>query len=389
MKILITDCQLRSSVALIRYFGKQGFFIIAADKDRISTGFYSKYTREKFVYPDITKSEKCFIEQLSAFVKKENVDIVFPISNESILAIAKHRNHFDKSVSIPIADYDTLIQAVNKARTFRKAEELEIPIPKTYYPIRYSELEQIDNFPVILKPTISSGSRGLTICNNKSELKNSFYKNISLNGDLIVQEYIPINEDNGGEYCWYAIYDWNGECKGYGCYKTIRSYPIGTGPSTVQESVEIEKVNEISFKLMKGFNRKGLVQIDYRIDARDEIPKLIEINGRSWAPLTHSMQAGLNVPRIWLDLALKKPIPKQPPIKLHVKTRWLLPADILWFLSSKKNKKNIKEFFQFKNINFDLLQKADLKPIFGFFLASITYLFNKDKRQLIIRNNRR
>ena len=33
------------------------------------------------------------------------------------------------------------------------------------------------------------------------------------------------------------------------------------------------------------------------------------------------------------------------------------------------------------------IEKDDLKPIFGFFLASLSYLFNKEKRQLIFRDS--
>ena len=387
MKILITDSQVRSAVALIRYFGKRVFYIIAADSDKISTGFFSKYTNKKFIYPDVLKSEDDFINEFSDFVNKEKVDIIFPISNEIILAIAKYRNKFDDSIKIPIADYSTLIKGTDKSLTFKEAEKIKIPIPHTYYLNDISDINKIQDFPVILKPTLSCGSRGLTLCKNSAELIKN-YENLSDQfPGFIAQEYIPVNENTGGEFCWYGFFDWDSECKGYGCYKTVRSYPIGNGPSTVQESFEIEQINEVSIKLLKHLKWQGIVQIDYRIDSRDNIPKLIEINGRTWAPLAHSFHAGLDVAGLWLDLALGNRVFKQPLIKTGVKTRWLLPADILWFLSAPKTLNNIKEFFTFSGYNFDLIQKDDLKPVFGFFLASLSYLFNKEKRQLIFRES--
>jgi len=387
MKILITDSQVRSAVALIRYFGKRDYYIIAADSDKISTGFYSKYTKKKFIYPYIIRSEENFITKFSDFVNTEKIDIIFPISNESVLAIAKHKNKFISSVKIPIADYDTLIKGTDKAITFKEAEKIKVPIPDTYYLNDISDINKIQDFPVILKPTISCGSRGLTLCKNGDALVNN-YKHLTTHfSGLIAQEYIPVDDNVGGEFCWYGVFDWESECKGYGCYKTVRSYPIGSGPSTVQESVEIERINEISIRLLKHLKWQGLAQVDYRIDLRDNIPKLIEINGRSWAPLAHSLHAGFDVAKMWLELALGGFVAKHPLIKTGVKTRWLLPADILWFLSAPKTINNINDFFTLSGYNFDLIQKDDLKPVFGFFLASLSYLFNKEKRQLIFRDS--
>ena len=130
---------------------------------------------------------------------------------------------------------------------------------------------------------------------------------------------------------------------------------------------------------------QGLAQIDFRVDARDNIPKLMEINPRLWASVQHSINIGLDVPKIWVDLALSRPIPEQPLIKTGVKSRWLLPADILWFISAPKTIENIKNFFNFRNSSYELLDMDDWKPILGFFIASLDYLFHKEKRKMIIR----
>jgi len=387
MNVLVTDCQLRNAVTIIRSLGKRGLTVFAGDSDRISTGFFSKYVSKRVVYPDIGEYETQFIEQLLSFIKKERIDIVFPISNEAVLTLAKHRSLFGEKVRIPITDYDTLEKASDKALTFRLAEKLGISMPRTFYPEALSDLDEVDCFPVILKPRLSSGSRGLALCHNLIELRKNYQERSEKYRGMIVQEYIPVDGYGSGEFCWYGVYDWDSVCKGYGCFKPLRSYPIRLGPSTVQESVEVEQINEISFKLLDYIRWKGLVQIDLRIDVRDRVPKLIEINARCWAPLRHSIKVGLDVPSLWLNLALGKSISKQPLIKTGIRTRWLLPGDILWFLSAKKDYKNIKEFFSFKGANYDLIEKSDMKPVFGFFLASFMYLFNKEKRQMIIRKN--
>ncbi len=385
MKILITDTQNRNAVALIRAFGKMGLTIYAGDCERISTGFFSRFVSGRTVYPDPIRNENRFLEHLLAFIQKEKIEIVFPIVEKTILAIAKNKYRFDRQTKLPIADYKTLLKAADKAYTFKIAHKIGIPIPKTYFPENVSDLGSINHFPVILKPRFSSGSRGLTFCKNKSELMNAFHANILKYNGVIVQEYIPTADQENCEFDWYGIYDWNSILKSHGCFRRLRTYPINSGPSTFKESVEHRQINEIAKKILDYLNWQGLVQLDFRIDSRDNIPKLMEINPRTWASIEHSIRIGMDVPRMWLNLALGNPIPKGPPIRTGIKSRWLLPGDILWFLSAKKNLNNIKAFFSFRGVDYELINKGDIKPIFGFLLAAFMYFIRKDKRHLIIR----
>ncbi len=385
MKVLVTDSQIRSALALTRSLGRRGNLVITSDSEKISTSFFSKYTAKKFVYPDVVKDELGFVKSIKRLAEKEKIDVIFPIGGETTLALAKYRDLFNGRIKIPVTDYSRLLKAANKAETFKIAEKIGIPIPKTYQIKSFEDLNRINFFPVILKPLSGSGSRGIALCKNRDELENN-YKTSSMNySGFIVQDYIPVTDISNSEFCWYGIFDWDSELVGYGCYKNIRTYPSGSGPSTLQESVENEKINLLAIKLLKHLKWQGLAQIDFRVDARDNEPKLLEINHRMWAPLQHSISSGLDVPGIWLNLALGKSVPKQPPIKVGIRTRWLLPGDILWFLSNPKNYKNIKDFFSFKDCDYEIIKKYDLKPVIGFLLASFTYIFDRKKRQMIIR----
>ncbi len=386
MKILITDSQTRGAVALIRYFGKLNEYVVAADGDKISTGFFSKFTSKKLVYPDPRFDENGFIQCLLEFVKQEKIDIIFPLADETTTALAKNISLFKNLVKIPITDYKRIMQASDKSLTCKLAEKIGVPTPKTFYPETIADIEKVELFPVILKPKFSSGSRGIISCKDKTELLNKV-KNISSNiSDYIIQEFIPTKGKGNNEYHWYGIYDWQSNPLGYGCFLNIRSYPLNSGPPTFKASVNSEKINSLALKILKKMKWQGPAQLDFRIDSRDDTPKLLEINPRCWSSLPHSMEAGLDVPGTWYKLANNYPVQTQPPIKEGVESRWLLPGDILWFLSAPKTLQNIKDFFSFKNIHFELIDKNDLKPIIGFFLASISYLFNKEKRDFIFRD---
>ena len=65
--------------------------------------------------------------------------------------------------------------------------------------------------------------------------------------------------------------------------------------------------------------------------------------------------------------------------KIGVKSRWLLPGDMLWFMYSKKNWKNTKEFFKFGGYHYDIVSWDDPMPSFAFFMIAVSYLFSKKK----------
>lgn len=385
MKILVTDAQVRNSVAVVRALGKKGHEVYTCDADKIATGFFSKYVKKYFVHPDNIKFQDEYIQSVKDFVTRENIEVILPIRDESTFVISKNREKLGNQIKIPIPDFSKIQKASDKAFTFKIAEEIGIPIPKTYFPEKLEDLEKVETFPVVLKPTFSSGSRGISFCQNLIELKYEFASKIDKFNKFIVQDYIPISDKENSEFDWYCIYDWNSKMKAHGCFRRIRSYPLNSGPSTLKESVENEEINKYAAKILDHLKWQGLAQLDFRVDSRDNVPKLMEINPRAWASMEHSIRIGMDVPGLWLNLALGNPIANQAPIRTGVKSRWLLPGDILWFLSAPKTWKNFKSFFTFKGADYELLQKGDLKPVLGFFLASIFYLFNKNKREQIIR----
>ena len=74
-----------------------------------------------------------------------------------------------------------------------------------------------------------------------------------------------------------------------------------------------------------------------------------------------------------------------------IRCRWILPGDILWFFSTKKTLKNIKEFLKFrekdKNIqlHYDVFSKDDPLPVLGFFLAALRYSLSKKMWGFVVR----
>ncbi len=376
--ILVTDGQKRQTLTIVRSLGKKGLKVIVGDSDKISTSFFSKYTHKKFIYPDPKKNERAFIEKILQITKENEIELIIPVTDKCLIPIVKNQNLFPGQLYCN--NYEKIMIARDKAQMLKFAPTIDIPRPKTYFLEETPDLNQI-NYPVVIKPRLSSGSRGIKKCNSQEDL-NKFLPQIKRDyGEVIIQELIP---QEGEEIGYYALLDEKSNIKAYTIQKRLRSYPISGGPSTYRETVKHDQIKELSEKILKNLNWRGVAMVEWKIDPRGNTPKLMEVNPRFWGSLALSVLAGVDFPFLLYQLQQNQQIPAQN-YQIGVRCRWLLPGDILWFLSSKKNFANIKQFFFCKSNGDDMIDKSDLKPVFGFLLAATFYLFDKEKRKYIIR----
>lgn len=93
-----------------------------------------------------------------------------------------------------------------------------------------------------------------------------------------------------------------GEQRAIFTHKRLREYPISGGPSTLRESIRYPEIEEYALDLLTALNWHGVAMVEFRVDARDGKPKLIEINPGFWTGLPLAIYAGV-------DFSLSDPLP--------------------------------------------------------------------------------
>jgi len=222
----------------------------------------------------------------------------------------------------------------------------------------------ISKYPVVVKASRRHGV-GIAICKNKSDLKKNYIEMSSKFGRCFVQEYIP----NGGEYGVYTIFNFNSEPIALTVHKRIRTLYSYGGVSTFRETLKNEKLVKIAFKLLKKIKWSGAAMVEFRIDNRNKLPKLIEINPRFWGSLQLSILAGIDFPYTLYKLILNKDIEPKLNFKEGVKCRWAI-GDICGFFNSQ-NKLNFFIDFLKPNINYDILSLRDPAPFFNSVISQL------------------
>lgn len=383
VNVFVTDAQMRSSLAVIRSLGKQGLNVTAGEETKFTTGFFSKYCNHHVVYPSPKKHKTEFIDYMLNKIKNNKYDVIMPVADACLLPLIEHEDEISKYSKLALPPRQIFMKAYDKGNTLRIAIENGIPCPKTYFINSLNELENIKNkleYPLIIKPCISSGSRGVELCKSEDELANKFAKIFAEYGKLLIQEFIPYGEEIGV----YVLCNFNSEPRAVTVQKRIRSYPISGGPSTFRKTIKNDEAVRIAFNLLKIMGWVGVAMVEFRVDPRDNVPKLMEVNPRFWGSLQLSILAGVDFPYLLFKMLKEGDVEPRINYKQDIECRWLLPGDILWFLSAPNKLKNLPKFLKF-NMNDDILSLGDPGPTFGFMLATARYLFDRDMWKFVLR----
>jgi predicted ATP-grasp superfamily ATP-dependent carboligase len=270
--------------------------------------------------------------------------------------LSKYKDIFSNYTQIPPPHFEVFYKAFDKKKLLELAIGKKIACPITYFSNEITEIiDEINHYPVVVKPTKRHGIK-IAICNSQNDLLMKYETMAKNYGTCIVQEYIP----NGGEFGVYTIFNKKSIPIALTVQKRLRcKYNYG-GISTLRKTTNNNKIVEIAFDLLKHIKWSGAAMVEFRIDPRDNTPKLMEINPRFWGSLNLSILAGINFPYILYQLTMREDILPNLNFKEDVLCRWLI-LETLNFLKEPDKLKRLPDLLRIDIAN-DIISIRDPKP---------------------------
>jgi len=382
-KVLVTNASDRAALAVIRSLGRRGVDVIAAESFGFSTGALSKYCGHRILCPPPERDRSTFIKWLLHFVKRENLDLLIPVNDFTALPISEYKEDFEKYVKVATPKYEVAMRAFDKIQTFRIATEQGIPTPKTYVVEGQESIKRLGkelSYPIVIKPRMK-----VNWVNERAIVQKITLRNYAYNETDLIDKYreISVSMQNSGIKDGLPFLQ---ECirgdafgaealmsrqspRALFAHKRLREYPITGGASTLRESVRAERIVELGVQLLKSMEWTGVAMVEFKVDKKDNQPKLIEVNGRMWGSLALAINAGVDFPYLLYRVMAKEEDLFPMPYRIGVQQRWLLPGDILWLLSSILSSSNklvpIKEFLKAFAVKDDIVSLTDPAPLCG------------------------
>lgn len=377
MSLLVTDGILRMALAATRSVGSRNVFVGVGAKTGFTSAGFSRYCRDRWVYPDPARYPDLFLEALVNRIKKKQYQVLFTM-DDAILRIAiEKREILSQFIHLPLPPKESYLIARDKGLTARLALETGIDTPKTELPGSLDDVPKLARkftYPIVIKPRLSSGSRGIRIVHNEAELIPMYEQIHEIYPLPALQEYIPL----GNRYGVGLLYDRSGKLRATFAYEEIHHFPYPIGPSSAVESVWMPELVERSIAVMNQLPWYGVAEVEFMTDPRDGIPKLMEINPRFWGSLQGAIQSGVDFPWLLYQTAIGKQIDDVFTYKIGEKCRNLLPGEILHYLTNPNRRFMDPPLWASSSIvKDDILSWSDPLPTVGFTLSVARHLFDR------------
>ena len=384
--ILVLVAEAKGALPIIESCAAAGLHVVAASEHRFCSGFYSHGADERFIYPSPKSDPDECVKYLLDLVRKRSIAALFPAGDLMTWLIAKHQDAFRKYTAVVLPPYDVFVQGREKILTLKAATRAGCPIPDTWYPQEQDlrDIIQEVNYPVLIKPSLSQGARGITICRSGEEVLSQYPAVEERFGDCFIQEFVP---QTGVQYKVDAIFNHAHELLAGVVSAKLRYYPPTGGSSVINRTECRPDIMDSAVNVLKELKWVGFCDFDFITDPRDNVVKLIEINPRYPESYRATVAAGVDMTKIMYQLAKGESPAPQLEYQSGKYLRFLF-ADIMWFLTAKqdrwRSRPNWFDFFRSDTI-YQLMRAHDWGPIMGYILQNLSMLWDKDMREFRLR----
>lgn len=300
--VFVLNAHAKHGLVAIRNLAARGLDVTAGSSERWNAAAFSRSVTRSVRHPDPGADPVGFVDAIESELARTDYDMLLPVNEATVDVVVQNMERFEPYTTVPFMPYDRLRVGLDKRRTIEAAREAGIPQPTTYFSDEAS-IERVESelgYPIVVKPPSGEGRRGISVCETREELERATREEESTHGFVIYQEFIP----NGGERGVYTLYDWDGQLTGLTVQRRLRSRPPNGGASTYRETIEDPELVELASRFLESLDWRGLAMVEFRLDARTDEPKLIEINPRLWGSLSLSTYAGVDFPYLLYRLAI-------------------------------------------------------------------------------------
>jgi len=255
--------------------------------------------------------------------------ILIPISDRTALFVDDNAEALRERFLFPRLPPQLAATLISKQASHFLARSVGVSVPTAVFPrnregvLRFLETAA---FPVVLKGV--DGSRlaeqhglRLVIANGPGELLEHYDAlEEPQQPNLMLQEYVPGGED--GTWMFNGYFDRNSECLFGLCGRKLRQTPAYAGSASLAVCLRNDTVESIALRFLKAVRYQGIVDVDFRFDARDGSYKLLDVNPRIGSTFRLFVSgSGMDVARaLYLDLT-GQPVVADAPV---YERKWII-----------------------------------------------------------------
>jgi len=380
--VLVIESQGKAALPVIESMHRAGVRVACANASWYNSGFYSRGCRERYVYPSPRHKPEAFKSWLVNFLVRRRMETIFPVGHYGALAVSEIQDEIRKHTRLVLVDAETFRIGYEKIPTMKSALAAGVPIPDSWFPADHSGglddvLPHIKRWPVLIKPSVGVGARGITWCHNADVVRREYPHIVAAHGESYLQDFVP---PGGMQHKVDMLVDADQRRLAQIVYGKARMYPPDGGSSVLNYSADRPDILDLAHRMLVAMKWIGFCDFDFVDDARDGVTRLMEINPRFPESFGIAAASGIDFPLMIYKMARGESV---DPVLDYPKNRFLrfLPGDLLWFLrvSNKHRFGTWPSWFRFldDHTRFQLIRARDPGPIMGYLLENAHALLDR------------
>ncbi len=303
------------ALAVVRSLGRRGIPTALVDSLPRSAWFSRYVTARVRWHGDMHGA--AFLEFLVGQARERGLVgwLLFPMYDDAVEMVAAQRAALGAVFRLTTPDWEAVRSATDKRVAYKAAAEVGVPVPRTWCPGGLEELPSLDvPLPAIVKPArsaaLQSAARLKALpARTRDELAAAYQRAEQLVGGeaLMVQELIP---GGGAAQLSAALLCRGGEVLVAMTARRSRQYPVDFGlGSTFVEAVDVPELHPLAAALVRRLGLSGMVEVEFKRDARDGRCKLLDVNVRAWGWHGLCRACGIDFPYLQYCETLGRPLP--------------------------------------------------------------------------------
>lgn len=273
--VLLTGAGGAAIPGLIEHLQRSGYRVLTGDMNPYAVGLYM--ADAGFIIPAGKSPE--FLPVLHHICQQEKVDILIPLVDEELLSSLELEQ---AGVIVLLPQREFVACCLDKFLLMQRLQSAGIPTPATR--LASQDWTQME-FPVVVKPRVGRGSRGLGIISAEGDLPSFLAASPYAPEELLVQEYIE-----GPEFTVSVVVWRDGEVKAVVPKEIIWKKGI-TQMAVTRYNAAIE---ELCRMIQERLRADGPFNVQLRLDVRNGKPIPFEINPRFSTTVSLTIAAGID-----------------------------------------------------------------------------------------------
>lgn len=287
-------------LANTRALGRAGIPVIVLS-EHSCLARYSRYCKKFIKCPGYLSDD--FIEFLLKLALSENIQgwVLLPSNDHAVFNISGNIDRLKEYYSIISPEPQILEVIYNKELLIKLCQSIDIPVPLSWFPEFPESVKQQEFiFPLLIK-----GKNGLSFYRNtgkKAFLAENMEDLTKTVNEIIIespfsniyfQNLLPFEKEKPVSFTAFSI---KGEIKSFWMGVKIREHPLHFGTATYSRTVNKPELIPLAEKLLSNLSFTGVCEIEFLLDTRDNMFKLIEVNARTWLWVDMAIKSGINYP---------------------------------------------------------------------------------------------